>query len=334
MRSWMGWDAREQRAMTSRRSRRLHRSSSRASTPRSTSGWTRSARNKQRRCAESARRPRGRGYRLRRRRQRARGGGRGEVRGFLERTHRLAAGRARQARRRGVVPVSSGGGVSVTIVDPGLDQATQQTLATLTSGGVASALAAKDPTLWGPEATPEATIRLGWLDCTVVSRPLVPEIEALRDELLAQGVDRVVLAGMGGSSLAPEVITATYGVPLVTLDTTDPGQVAAALTDLDRTVLVVSSKSGGTIETDSHRRVFEQAFRDAGFDPTGRNVVVTDPGSPLETTAREASYRVFLADPDVGGRYSALTAFGLVPAGLAGVPIGELLDQAAAIEPS
>jgi len=230
--------------------------------------------------------------------------------------------------------VSSGGGVSITIVDPGLDQATQQTVATLTSGGVASALAAKDPTLWGPEATPEATIRLGWLDCTVVSRPLVPEIEALRDELLAQGVDRVVLAGMGGSSLAPEVITATYGVPLVTLDTTDPGQVAAALTDLDRTVLVVSSKSGGTIETDSHRRVFEQAFRDAGVDPTGRIVVVTDPGSPLETTAREASYRVFLADPDVGGRYSALTAFGLVPAGLAGVPIGELLDQAAALEPS
>src|SRR6185312_5265325 len=102
----------------------------------------------------------------------------------------------------------------------------------------------------------------------------------------------------------------------------------------DRTAVVVSSKSGGTIETDSHRRVFELAFRDAGIDPAGRIVVVTDPGSPLERTARDAGYRVFLADPDVGGRYSVLTAFGLVPSGLAGVPVGELLDQAAQLEPA
>jgi glucose-6-phosphate isomerase len=224
--------------------------------------------------------------------------------------------------------------MTVSVVNPSLQQAAQQVLEAAANDGVAAKLSAKDPTLWGTEATPEATIRLGWLDCTRLSRPLVPEIEALRDELQGNGVDRVVLAGMGGSSLAPEVITATYGAPLVTLDTTDPGQVAAALTDLERTVLVVSSKSGGTIETDSHRRVFEQAFRDAGVDPAERIVVVTDPGSPFEKIARDASYRVFLADPNVGGRYSALTAFGLVPAGLAGVPVGELLDQAAAIEGS
>ena len=230
--------------------------------------------------------------------------------------------------------IDTAGGVTVTIVNPSLEQTARQVLESATTDGVAAKLAAKDPTLWGNEATPEATIRLGWLDCIRVSRPLVPEVESLRAELRGKGVDRVVLAGMGGSSLAPEVITATYGAPLVTLDTTDPGQVASALTDLDRTVVVVSSKSGGTIETDSHRRVFEQAFRDAGIDPAGRIVVVTDPGSPLEATAREASYRVFLADPNVGGRYSALTAFGLVPAGLAGVPIGELLDQAEAIDPS
>ena len=118
------------------------------------------------------------------------------------------------------------------------------------------------------------------------------------------------------------------------LDTTDPEQVEAAMSDLDRTVIVVSSKSGGTIETDSHRRAFEQAFRDAGIHPAQRIVVVTDPGSPLERTARDAGYRVFLADPNVGGRYSALTAFGLVPSGLAGVPVGELLEQAADVEPS
>ena len=140
---------------------------------------------------------------------------------------------------------------------------------------------------------------------------------------------------MGGSSLAPEVIAATYGVELTTLDTTDPGQIAAALSDrLATTVLVVSSKSGGTLETDSHRRAYEEAFRAARIDPADRIVVVTDPGSPLHAIATEAGYRIFEADPNIGGRYSALSAFGLVPTGLAGVPIGELLDQAAALLPS
>ena len=197
---------------------------------------------------------------------------------------------------------------------------------------VASQLAAGDTTLWGPEAEPEASIRLGWLKAHETSRPLVPEIEALRAALAAEGVDRVVLAGMGGSSLAPEVITNTAGVPLVVLDTTDPGQVADALEgDLSRTVLVVSSKSGSTVETDSHRRIFTEAFAANGIDPASRIVVVTDPGSPLESTATEAGYRkVFRADPNVGGRYSALTAFGLVPSGLAGADLTTLLDDAEA----
>ncbi|GAB3880064.1 hypothetical protein GCM10029964_033570 [Kibdelosporangium lantanae] len=128
------------------------------------------------------------------------------------------------------------------------------------------------------------------------------------------------------------MITATAGVPLVVLDTTDPAQVADALAgDLDRTVLVVSSKSGGTVETDSHRRIFEAAFTANGIDAKSRIVVVTDPGSPLQKLAEDAGYRkVFLADPHVGGRYSALTAFGLVPAGLAGADVAALLDEAAA----
>jgi glucose-6-phosphate isomerase len=224
--------------------------------------------------------------------------------------------------------------VQVTCTGESLLAVRDEFLAQAAEDGLAAAIAGKDATVWGPEATPEATIRLGWLDCTSVSTTLLPEIQALHEQLTAAGLGRVVLAGMGGSSLAPEVITGTYGVPLVVLDTTDPGQVAAALTDLDRTVLVVASKSGGTIETDSHRRAFERAFREAGIDPAQRIVVVTDPGSPLEATARDAGYRVFLADPDVGGRYSALTAFGLVPSGLAGVPVGELLDQAAAVLPA
>jgi glucose-6-phosphate isomerase len=137
---------------------------------------------------------------------------------------------------------------------------------------------------------------------------------------------------MGGSSLAPEVIAQTAAVELTILDSTAPGQVLAALGDrLEATALVVSSKSGSTLETDSQRRVFEKAFREAGIDPRERIIVVTDPGSPLDASAREAGYRVFNADPNVGGRYSALTAFGLVPTGLAGVDIEELLEEAETI---
>ena len=206
----------------------------------------------------------------------------------------------------------------------------------LVADRVASSLTAGDPTLWGPEAESEAAIRLAWTRLPETSRPLRGEIEALRSQLNAEGLDRIILAGMGGSSLAPEVITNTAGVPLVVLDTTDPGQVADALEgDLSRTVLVVSSKSGSTVETDSHRRIFEKAFRDNGIDAASRIVVVTDPGSPFEAAGKEAGYRrVFLADPHVGGRYSALTAFGLVPAGLAGADIGALLDEAASVAPA
>lgn len=211
-----------------------------------------------------------------------------------------------------------------------------QTLPGLIDALVASGITAGDTDLWGAEAATEAAQRLGWVTAVTVSRPLVAEIEALRAELARRGITRVVLAGMGGSSLAPEVIAATAGVPLVVLDSTAPGQVLAAIDGdsesggLDRTVLVVSSKSGSTVETDSARRAFEAAWRDLGIDPAERIVVVTDPGSPLDASAREAGYRVFNADPSVGGRYSALTAFGLVPTGLAGVDIGELLDEAEA----
>jgi glucose-6-phosphate isomerase len=222
------------------------------------------------------------------------------------------------------------GGITLAVHTPD-PAALDAAVADLVTQAVASRIAAEDPTLWGPDAESEASIRLSWVSLAESSRPLVPRIEALRAELSAEGIDRVVLAGMGGSSLAPEVIAATAGVPLVSLDTTDAGQVRAALVDLPRTVAVVSSKSGGTVETDSHRRIFEKAFRDAGLDPRAHIVVVTDPGSPFTKVAADAGYRaVFEADPHVGGRYSALTAFGLVPAGLAGVDLTELLDQAAA----
>jgi glucose-6-phosphate isomerase len=206
-------------------------------------------------------------------------------------------------------------------------EAQERALARLRADGVPERLAAGDATLFVEGS--EAPTRLGWLHAVERSRPLLPELLALRDALRAEGLDRVVLCGMGGSSLAPEVLCRTAGLDLVVLDSTHPDQVRAALVDLERTVVVVSSKSGGTVETDSQRRVFAAAFDAAGIDAASRTVVVTDPGSPLAQTAAELGVRaVFLADPEVGGRYSALTAFGLVPSALAGVDVEALLVEA------
>ncbi|MEH0934979.1 glucose-6-phosphate isomerase [Micromonospora psammae] len=200
----------------------------------------------------------------------------------------------------------------------------------LLSAGVPRRLAQQDPSLWGPEAEAAATRRLGWLDTHRRSRELLPQLAELMAELA--DLDHVVLTGTDGSSLAAEVIARTLGRPLTVLDTTDPGRVRAALADrLERTVVVVAGKSGATVETDSHRRAYWQAFLDAGMteaEAARRFVVVTDPDSPLEATATEMGVVVIPADPTVGGCYSALTAFGLVPAALAGVGVADLLDQA------
>lgn len=205
----------------------------------------------------------------------------------------------------------------------------------LVADKVASRLVAHDATLWGPAAEEEAAKRLGWTDLHLRAGTLVEEILALRAEQQAKGLTRVVLCGMGGSSLAPEVVCAADDAPLELLDTSSPDVVRRAVErDLASTVVVVSSKSGGTVETDSQRRVFETAFRDAGIDPAERIVVVTDPGSPLDQQSREAGYRVFHADPSVGGRYSAMSAFGLVPCGLAGVDIAKLLREATELHPT
>lgn len=214
----------------------------------------------------------------------------------------------------------------LTMSDPDYQAALKQAI----DDKVASRLAAQDPTLWGREAEHEAEIRLSWTALWESSRPLIDEIETLRAELNGKGLDHVVLCGMGGSSLAPEVICRAYGVELMVLDTSHPDMVREALgNQLERSIVVVSSKSGGTVETDSHRRTYAAAFTAAGLNPADHFVIVTDPDSPLDKEATEAGYRVFRADPNVGGRYSALTAFGLVPSGLAGAPIGDLLDGAA-----
>src|SRR5918998_1988954 len=129
--------------------------------------------------------------------------------------------------------------VTVEVVDDALAADAESMASGLAHDRVASRIAAQDATLWGPDAEQEAGIRLGWTRLHETSRPLLAEIDALAAELRADGVDRVVLCGMGGSSLAPEVICATAGVPLTVLDTTDPSQISDAMADLDRTVVVV-----------------------------------------------------------------------------------------------
>ncbi|MBL3687098.1 glucose-6-phosphate isomerase [Leucobacter zeae] len=205
-------------------------------------------------------------------------------------------------------------------------------LEALVADRVASRIFDHDTTLWGEAARAEAEIRLGWTDPFAAAESLLDEVEALRAELAGRGVDRIVLCGMGGSSLAPEVIARWSGVALTVIDSTHPAVMRRELSaDLSRTAVVVSSKSGGTIETRSHRASFDHAFRETGIDPAGRIIVVTDPGSALEADAREAGQRVFLADPNVGGRFSALTAFGLVPTGLAGADVRRLLADASSV---
>lgn len=201
----------------------------------------------------------------------------------------------------------------------------------LIAQGFASRLFSQDATLWGEEATAEASIRLGWTDFEHAATLLFPQIEQLRSHFASQGIDHFVLCGMGGSSLAPAVIARWAGVPLTVLDSTHPDTVLRALADdLQRTAVIVSSKSGSTIETRSQLAAFEHAFAKAGIEPSSRMVIVTDPGSPLDEDSQAKSRHVFHADPNVGGRFSALTAFGLVPAGLAGADVRTLVADAAA----
>lgn len=210
--------------------------------------------------------------------------------------------------------------------------AIQDAVRALVERRVSSRLFASDASLWGPEAEAEASVRLGWVDPFARAESLIREASTLRDSLREVGIDRVVLCGMGGSSLGPEVIARWAGVPLTLLDSTHPATVRRVLaSDLERTVVVISSKSGTTVETRSHLAAFEQAFVEAGIRSSDRIVAVTDPGSALEEHARSAGYRVFLADPNVGGRFSVLTAFGIVPSTLAGIDMSILMQQAASV---
>ena len=215
-------------------------------------------------------------------------------------------------------------------------EAVERRLETWTVDRVVERLWAKDHTLWSPTPLPELTDRLGWLALPGSMTASVPEILDFAAAESARGTDHVVLLGMGGSSLAPAVFQALRkprsGLPeLQVLDSTHPGAVRALEGAIDpaNTVFVVSSKSGTTTETRSFYDYFRDRF--AGSDETrpARFAVVTDPGTPLQRLAEEHGLQVFQADPEVGGRYSALSHFGLVPAALIGVDIVRTLEGAA-----
>lgn len=194
-----------------------------------------------------------------------------------------------------------------------------------------------DHTVWKPEPT-EITNRLGWLDVGVRMVESLPEIGAVVQSVVGEGITQVVLLGMGGSSLAPELFGNVFGPlegypTLTVLDSTHPDSVLAMTQEIDlsKTLFVVSTKSGGTVETLSFFKHFYNKCKETfGEEEAGKHfIAITDPGSKLEALATKLTFRaLFLNDPNIGGRFSVLSYFGIVPAALAGVDVHQLLNRA------
>ena len=224
------------------------------------------------------------------------------------------------------------------------------------AGSVSSAAAAAeraatglwnaDPSVWsGDEGTQkEIADRLGWMNSPLLMADSIERLHTFAGSIKRNGFNDVVLLGMGGSSLAPEVLRAVVGVVpgwprLHMLDSTDPAAVRTATTPEDRTLYLVASKSGTTIEPNSLAAHFRQRLQDAGVPRWSDHfVAITDPGTELERRARAEHFRdLFINPPDIGGRYSALSFFGMVPAVLMGQDVGEIvgwsLAMLAAAEP-
>ncbi len=196
----------------------------------------------------------------------------------------------------------------------------------------------RDVSVWTPDpagaAARSISSRLGWLDVPTGMQPEVDRVTALADELRRDGITTMYLLGMGGSSLCAEVMRGVYGVRegfprMVVLDTTDEAAVTAVLTSLEpeRALFLVASKSGGTIEPASMEKLFHARMSAALGDAAGRHfIAVTDPGTELAHLAQTRGYRKsFLNPPDIGGRFSALSLFGLVPGAIIGAPVREML---------
>ena len=194
----------------------------------------------------------------------------------------------------------------------------------------------KDHTVWKPEST-EIKNRLGWLSIADLMSEQVPALQSFAREITDAGFRHVVLVGMGGSSLGPEVLRQTFGnttgyPELTVLDSTVPAWVLAVRESIDpaRTLFLISSKSGTTTETLALFRYFKGLIEvSVGKGKTGQHfVAITDPGTPLAKLAEDERFcRIFLNPSDIGGRYSVLSYFGLVPAVLSGIDIMKLLER-------
>lgn len=194
----------------------------------------------------------------------------------------------------------------------------------------------KDHTLWNPDPT-EITNRLGWLTVIDQMKPRAADLRAFATSVKKSGTKDIILLGMGGSSLGPEVLRASFGSTrgyprLWVLDSTVPGWVHQVTKAIDpaTTLFIVASKSGGTIEVMSlFNHFWELVHRTAGPRTGGHFIAITDPGTGLETLAAERQFsRIFSNPPDIGGRYSVLSYFGLVPAALIGIDVARLLERA------
>ena len=223
--------------------------------------------------------------------------------------------------------------VEVEITAGEVQPAIEARLAAWSEADFASRLWDRDPTLWFDPPRDEIKNRLGWLcpGCT----DGIEAINGFVDAAVNEGLTDVVLLGMGGSSLAPEVFASVFrdsdGPQLTVLDSTHPGVVARVANAVDpaTTLFIVASKSGTTLETMSFFRILWDRASAALDDPGSRFVAITDPDSLLARLGDERGFRaVFLAPADVGGRFSALIEFGLVPAALVGVDLGRLLAGA------
>jgi glucose-6-phosphate isomerase len=204
---------------------------------------------------------------------------------------------------------------------------------------IVSRLWKRDASLWKDDPRHVAIIEnaLGWLTVAETMRLSAREIQKWAAAVGGQGLRQVVLCGMGGSSLAPEVFAGTFpgapGLPLLVLDSTSPEQIRKVESRIDvaRTFFLISSKSGGTLETLTHFKYFFAKVASAlgsKEDAGKRFAAITDPGSRLEDLARKFGFdRVFLNFPDIGGRYSALSYFGLVPAALCGIDLARMLES-------
>ncbi|MCC6190970.1 MAG: bifunctional transaldolase/phosoglucose isomerase [Anaerolineales bacterium] len=198
----------------------------------------------------------------------------------------------------------------------------------------------KDSTLWKPgDAAHQAEIkiRLGWLDVFDQMQAHTAELTTFAGEVKRAGFTHALLCGMGGSSLAPEVLRETFGVAkgcldLAVLDSTDPAAVLAAeaRSNPARTLYIISSKSGSTTEPNAFFKYFWERVRALKGDRAGENfIAITDPNTSMVRTAAAHGFRrVFLNPPEIGGRYSALSYFGLAPAALMGIDVAQLLERA------